>query len=81
MGVFSPGDEIIYPANTFIASVLAISDAGLVPVAVDIDEKTMNLDTSLLEAAITPRTRGIMAVHLYGRVAWDATLTDWAENN
>ncbi len=81
MGVFSPGDEIIYPANTFIASVLAISDAGLVPVAVDIDEKTMNLDTSLLEAAITPRTRGIMAVHLYGRVAWDATLTDCAEKH
>ncbi|MDE7147500.1 MAG: DegT/DnrJ/EryC1/StrS family aminotransferase, partial [Duncaniella sp.] len=53
MGIFSPGDEIIYPANTYIASVLAISDAGLDPVAADVDEKTMNLDTSLLEAAIT----------------------------
>lgn len=77
-GVFKQGDEIIYPANTYIASVLAISDAGLVPVPVDIDVKTMNLDTSLIEAAVTPRTRGIMAVHLYGRVAWDEALVECA---
>lgn len=77
-GAFKQGDEIIYPANTYIASVLAISDAGLVPVPVDIDVKTMNLDTSLIEAAVTPRTRGIMAVHLYGRVAWDEALVECA---
>lgn len=77
-GVFKQGDEIIYPANTYIASVLAISDAGLVPVPVDVDVKTMNLDTSLIEAAVTPRTRGIMAVHLYGRVAWDEALVECA---
>lgn len=77
-GVFKQGDEIIYPANTYIASVLAISDAGLVPVPVDIDVKTMNLDTSLIEAAVTPRTRGIMAVHLYGRLAWDEALVECA---
>lgn len=77
-GVFKQGDEIIYPANTYIASVLAISDAGLVPVPVDVDVKTMNLDTSLLESAVTPRTRGIMAVHLYGRVAWDEALVECA---
>ena len=77
-GVFKQGDEIIYPANTYIASVLAISDAGLVPVPVDIDVKTMNLDTSLIEAAVTPRTRGIMTVHLYGRVAWDEALVECA---
>lgn len=81
MGVFRKGDEIIYPANTYIASVLAISDAGLTPVAVDVDEKTMNLDTALLASAITPRTRGIMTVHLYGRVAWDSSLVDCAREH
>lgn len=76
LGVMSEGDEVIYPANTYIASVLAISDCGLIPVAVDIDERTMNLDTALLEAAITGRTRAIMPVHLYGRVCWDSRLVD-----
>lgn len=75
-GVMKPGDEVIYPANTYIASVLAISDAGLVPVAVDVDETTLNIDTSLVEEAITEHTRGIMTVHLYGRVAWDERLVD-----
>ena len=75
-GIMKSGDEVIYPANTYIASVLAISDAGLVPVAVDVDETTMNIDTSLIEEAITERTRGIMTVHLYGRVAWDERLVD-----
>lgn len=67
----SAGDEVIVPANTYIASVLAISDAGLKPVFVDVDIRTMNIDTSLIEAAITPKTKAIMTVHLYGRVAWD----------
>lgn len=74
MGVLNDGDEVIYPANTYIASVLAISDAGLTPVPVDIDERTMNIDTDLLEEAVTDRTRAIMTVHLYGRVSWDDTL-------
>ncbi|WP_304649493.1 DegT/DnrJ/EryC1/StrS family aminotransferase, partial [uncultured Duncaniella sp.] len=64
MGVFHDGDEVIYPANTYIASVLAISDAGLTPVPVDIDERTMNIDTDLFEQAVTDRTRAIMTVHL-----------------
>lgn len=81
MGVLSNGDEVIYPANTYIASVLAISDAGLTPVAVDIDERTMNIDTGLLEQAVTERTRAIMTVHLYGRVAWDDTLVDVARRH
>lgn len=80
-GVFKQGDEIIYPANTYIASVLAISDAGLVPVPVDVDAETMNLDTSLLESVVTPRTRGIMAVHLYGRVVWDEALVECARRH
>ncbi len=78
LGVMKEGDEIIVPGNTYIASVLAISDAGLVPVLVDADAETMNIDTSLIERHITPRTRGIMTVHLYGRVAWDETLVDVA---
>ncbi|MCM1354775.1 MAG: DegT/DnrJ/EryC1/StrS family aminotransferase [Staphylococcus sp.] len=78
MGVMRPGDEVIYPANTYIATVLAITDAGLVPVAADIDERTMNLDTSLLEGLVTERTRAIMPVHLYGRVIWDGRLVEVA---
>lgn len=80
-GILTPGDEVIYPANTYIASVLAISDAGLVPVAVDIDERTMNIDTSLIENAVTEKTRAIMTVHLYGRVAWDDTLVAVAKRH
>ncbi|MDE5826873.1 MAG: DegT/DnrJ/EryC1/StrS family aminotransferase, partial [Duncaniella sp.] len=81
MGVIKDGDEVIYPANTYIASVLAISDCGLIPVPVDIDPETMNLDTALLEGAITDRTRAIMTVHLYGRVCWDARLVDTARRH
>ncbi|MDE6824581.1 MAG: DegT/DnrJ/EryC1/StrS family aminotransferase [Duncaniella sp.] len=81
MGVIKDGDEVIYPANTYIASVLAISDCGLIPVPVDIDPETMNLDTALLEGAITDRTRAIMTVHLYGRVCWDASLVDTARRH
>lgn len=78
LGILREGDEVIYPANTFIATVLAISDAGLSPVAVDIDPRTLNMDTSLLAAAVTPRTRAIMPVHLYGRVLWDDTIMEVA---
>ena len=81
LGQMHPGDEVLVPANTYIASVLAISDAGLKPVPVDVDVRTMNLDTTLLEEAITPRTRAIMTVHLYGRVAWDNTLAETARRH
>ncbi|MBD5313896.1 MAG: DegT/DnrJ/EryC1/StrS family aminotransferase [Bacteroides sp.] len=81
MGVMKDGDEVIYPANTYIASVLAITDNGLTPVPVDIDERTMNLDTSLLESVVTDRTRAIMTVHLYGRVAWDERLVETARRH
>ncbi len=76
IGRLAPGDEIIIPANTYIATVLAVTDAGLRPVLVDADEHTMNLDTSLVEQAITPRTRAIMPVHLYGRACWDKKLVE-----
>lgn len=64
---FGPGDEIIVPANTYIASILAISENGCAPVLVEPKWKTRLIDEDLIEAAITPRTRAIMVVHLYGR--------------
>jgi dTDP-4-amino-4,6-dideoxygalactose transaminase len=64
-----PGHEVIVPSNTYIATWLAVSYAGAVPVPVEPDEKTCNLDPARIEAAITPRTRAIMPVHLYGQPA------------
>lgn len=74
LGQIKPGDEIIVPANTYIASVLAISNCNLKPVLVDVSRQTMNLDTSLIERHLTSRTRGIMPVHLYGTPCWDNTI-------
>src|ERR1700682_3896491 len=64
-----PGDEVITPAGSFIASSSAISFTGATPVWVDVDPRTYNIDPELLEAAITQRTKAIMAVHLYGQPA------------
>lgn len=74
MGRLAPGDEVIVPANTYIASVLAITDAGLEPVLVDPDIHTMNLSAAGLRKAIGGRTRAVLTVHLYGRPAWDAEM-------
>lgn len=63
------GDEVITAANTFIATTLAISNTGATPVLVDCDPKTFNIDPTKIEAAITPRTKAIMPVHLYGQPA------------
>jgi dTDP-4-amino-4,6-dideoxygalactose transaminase len=62
-----PGDEVLVPSNTYIATWLAVSHVGAVPVPVEPDPATSNLDPSCLAAAITPRTRAIMPVHLYGQ--------------
>lgn len=70
-GFMKPGDEVIVPANTYIATILAILDNGLKPVLVEPRLDTLNIDTSKIEEAVTPRTRVIMTVHLYGRVAYD----------
>jgi dTDP-4-amino-4,6-dideoxygalactose transaminase len=64
-----PGDEVIVPTNTFIATWLAVTYAGATPVPVEPDIHTYNLDSSLIELAITSRTRAIMVVHLYGQPA------------
>lgn len=64
-----PGDEVIVPAFTFIATWLAVSAVGAVPVAVDVDRETCNLDPTQLQAALTPRTAAVMPVHLFGQPA------------
>ncbi len=69
LGVLVDGDEVIVPGNTFIASFLAITENRLVPVPVEPDPVSFNIDPACVEAAIGPRTRAIMAVHLYGQVA------------
>lgn len=71
LGVMQKDDEVIVPANTFIASVLAISDNGLVPVFVEPDIKTYNLDSTKIENAITSKTKAILTVHLYGQNSID----------
>ena len=78
-GVMNEGDEVIVPANTFIATVLAITDNRLKPVMVEPDIQTFNLDISLIEQAITSRTKAIMVVHLYGRVCWSGELENLAK--
>ena len=79
LGRLAPGDEILVPANTYIATVLAVNAAGLVPVLVEPDEKTFNIDPAKLEAACSPKTRGILAVHLYGRLADMPAIWDFAK--
>lgn len=70
MGVMKPGDEVIVPANTYIASILAISENGLVPVLVEPDMNTYQIDPEKIEEAITPKTKAILIVHLYGQCAY-----------
>lgn len=70
MGVMSEGDEVIVPANTFIASILAITRNGLKPVLVEPRMDTLEIDDELIEQAITPKTKSILLVHLYGRCAY-----------
>ena len=70
LGIMHPGDEVIVPANTYIASILAISENGLVPVLVEPNINTLEIDDELIEKAITPRTKSILIVHLYGRCAY-----------
>src|SRR5690554_2454109 len=79
LGVMKEGDEIIVPANTFIASIIAITDNGLVPVLIEPDIKTYQIDAGQIEAAISPRTKGIMIVHLYGQCAYTEKVGDICE--
>lgn len=76
-----PGDEVIVPSNTFIASVLAISYTGATPIFVEPDPKTYNLDPTLIERSITYKTKAIIPVHLYGQAAEMKAILAIAENN
>lgn len=75
LGVFHDGDEIIVPANTYIATILAITDNNLVPVLVEPTWEHLEIDIDKVEEAITPKTRGVMTVHLYGRIAYNDKLS------
>jgi dTDP-4-amino-4,6-dideoxygalactose transaminase len=74
LGFMTVGDEIIVPANTYIASILAISDNGLVPVLVEPNIDNYNIDISKIEENITSKTKGILIVHLYGRIIFSEEL-------
>lgn len=70
MGIMKPGDEVIVPANTYIASILAITENGLKPVLIEPSIETYQIDDTKIEAAITERTKAILIVHLYGQCAY-----------
>ena len=70
MGVMQSGDEVIVPANTYIATILAITENGLKPILVEPKLNTLEIDDDFIEAAITPKTKAIAIVHLYGRNAY-----------
>lgn len=70
MGVMQPGDEVIVPANTYIATILAITENGLKPVLVEPRLNTLEIDEDKIEEVITSRTKAIALVHLYGRMAY-----------
>lgn len=74
LGVINDGDEIIVPANTFIASILAITENNLTPILIEPHLDTLEIDDSLIEEHITERTKAIMVVHLYGRCAYTDTI-------
>ena len=76
MGLMRMGDEVIVPANTYIASILAITENGLKPVLVEPNPDTLEIDGARIEEAITDRTRSVMIVHLYGRCAYTERIGD-----
>ena len=80
LGVMADGDEVIVPANTYIASILSITENHLVPVLVEPDINTLQIDDTLIEQAITERTRAIMIVHLYGRCAYTPRIADLCQH-
>ncbi|WP_297332411.1 DegT/DnrJ/EryC1/StrS family aminotransferase [Flavobacterium sp.] len=81
LGVMQHGDEIIVPANTYIASILAITDNNIVPILIEPDADTFNISIGLIEENITSRTKGIMIVHLYGQAVFSEKLKAIAEKH
>lgn len=80
MGLLNDDEKIIVPANTYVASVLAVSDNGLSPCFCEPREDTMNLDSSHIESLLSPNVRAIMPVHLYGTPCWDERLMRMAKH-
>jgi dTDP-4-amino-4,6-dideoxygalactose transaminase len=76
-----PNDEVIVPSNTYIATWLAVSQCGAIPIPVEPDPATYNIDPSRIEAAITPRTRAILPVHLYGQPAGMDPINEIAQHH
>jgi dTDP-4-amino-4,6-dideoxygalactose transaminase len=79
LNIMSVGDEVIVPANTYIASLLAVSDNNLKPILVEPTIESYNLDIDKIEQAITSKTKAILVVHLYGQVCWDDKLVSLAQ--
>ena len=79
LGKLKKGDEVIVPANTYIASILAVLQADLIPVLVEPDLESYNIDTNLIAEKITTKTRAILAVHLYGQLADMNTINQIAQ--
>lgn len=80
MGVMKAGDEVIVPANTYIATILAITENNLVPVLVEPKPNTLEIDDDLIEEAITSKTKAIAIVHLYGRIAYTHKIGELCKN-
>lgn len=76
LGIMKPGDEVIVPANTYIASILAITENDLVPVLVEPNIDTLEIDDEKIEKAITSKTKSILIVHLYGRCAYTSKISE-----
>lgn len=81
LGKLQKGDEVLVPANTYIASILAILQADLVPILVEPDEETFNLDANLLKEQLTLKTKAILVVHLYGQLADMETINNFAKKH
>ncbi len=79
LGIMQEGDEVIVPANTYIASILAITDNNLVPILVEPDINSYNIDIYKIEEKITKKTKAILIVHLYGQIVFSNTLRDLAK--
>lgn len=76
LGYLRQGDEVLVPANTYIASILAISETGLVPVLVEPDPETYNISCAELQRSVTSKTKAVLNVHLYGRASWSEELEE-----
>lgn len=76
LGYLRQGDEVLVPANTYIASILAISETGLVPVLVEPDPETYNISCAELQRSVTAKTKAVLNVHLYGRASWSEELEE-----